>query len=581
MAVECYEIGRCFLPVKQLIVYRRYILIMTLMCFALYNRNMIIRSLNIPSEKLYQMHARLSYPTRETNRMVIGNTNINGSIEMEKNINVQKEHSKYTSDIDGLAFREGEVIWSDPPGDFQQRLAIYNEAMDQLRSQMIQQSHLPWRDLKTNITLIDGFDEGTLYKTANTKLFTLALSRRNVIDKDGNYPCLEDNINYLIQNYFIGSSATPYCDYTTKLADQLHAVKIPIYQCNENITRSLKPRCLKPIDLFPRHYWGRKNIPDSKYSMPYRDHLPEYVFYIHGIYDGVINEDGYVFTESIKLVDLTCKVKYTTTIVPDNYKSSPLYSEVFVMSQVCGSMHYHSIAEALPRTAPYIDFLKKHEEIKILASDADPGSVTAKALEIMGINPNRIVTGVVRAKIVYLPQGSSCSYPNQHLVQVASLRYRQYMDKKTTNTTRNSMVVIHRTKDRLLRNYDAKEQLMRTLAKDFKFKFEVFSDDPVPPFEKQMEMFRRAVVIIGPHGAGLVNMMYSEPGTVVVEGTGSPPRLNLCFVRLAYILGHHHHAIPTLGKWAGFVNINTHTWFTQIKKVLNTYFKKRLATDQI
>ena len=77
---------------------------------------------------------------------------------------------------------------------------------------------------------------------------------------------------------------------------------------------------------------------------------------------------------------------------------------------------------------------------------------------------------------------------------------------------------------------------MRTLAKDFKFKFEVFSDDPVPPFEKQMEMFRRAAVIIGSHGGGLVNMVYSEPGTVVVEGTASPPRLNLCFVRLAYIL---------------------------------------------
>ena len=48
----------------------------------------------------------------------------------------------------------------------------------------------------------------------------------------------------------------------------------------------------------------------------------------------------------------------------------------------------------------------------------------------MGRNPNRIVTGVVRAKIVYLPQGSSCAYPNQHLVQVASLRYREYIDKK-------------------------------------------------------------------------------------------------------------------------------------------------------
>ena len=186
MAVECYETGLFLLLFKLFIVHRRYILIliMTLLCFALYNRNMTIRSLNIPSEKFYQMSARTSYPTRETNKLVVGNTKTNGSIEVENNINLQKEHSRYTSNNDGRVFREGEVIWSDPPGDFQQRLTIYNEAMDQLRSQMIQQIHLPWRDLKTNITLLDGCHEGTLYQTANAKLFTLALRRRNIIDMD-------------------------------------------------------------------------------------------------------------------------------------------------------------------------------------------------------------------------------------------------------------------------------------------------------------------------------------------------------------------------------------------------------------
>ena len=215
--------------------------------------------------------------------------------------------------------------------------------------------------MKTNITLLDGFDEGTLYQTANTKLFTLALSRRSIIDKDGKYPCLEDNINYLIQNYFISSNALLYCDYTRDLAENSHTIQIPIYHCNENITRSLRPRCLKPIDLFSRSFVTRVNLPESylNYPMHYLDHLPEYVFNVHGIYDGVINEDGYAFTESIKIVDVACKINYTT-VVPDNYKSSPLYSKVFVISQFRGSMHYHSIAEALPKTAPYLDFLKKN-----------------------------------------------------------------------------------------------------------------------------------------------------------------------------------------------------------------------------
>ena len=80
---------------------------MTLLSSALLNRNMIIRSFNIPSEKFYQMTTRSSYPTRETNIIVIGNTKTNRSIEVENNINVQKEPSIYTSNIDGPVFLGG------------------------------------------------------------------------------------------------------------------------------------------------------------------------------------------------------------------------------------------------------------------------------------------------------------------------------------------------------------------------------------------------------------------------------------------------------------------------------------------
>ena len=66
------------------------------------------------------------------------------------------------------------------------------------------------------------------YQTANTKLFTLALRRRNIIDTYGKYPCLEDNINYLIQNYFIGSIVTPYCDYIGALAERLHRLECQV-----------------------------------------------------------------------------------------------------------------------------------------------------------------------------------------------------------------------------------------------------------------------------------------------------------------------------------------------------------------
>ena len=32
-------------------------------------------------------------------------------------------------------------------------------------------------------------------------------------------------------------------------------------------------------------------------------------------------------------------------------------------------------------------------------------------------------------------------------------------------------------------------------------------------------MFNQAFLVIGPHGAGLSNLLFSEPGTAVIEGT--------------------------------------------------------------
>jgi len=58
-----------------------------------------------------------------------------------------------------------------------------------------------------------------------------------------------------------------------------------------------------------------------------------------------------------------------------------------------------------------------------------------------------------------------------------------------------------------------------------------------------MMMFHSAVIIVGPHGAGLSNMLFSQPGTYVVEGICPPPRVNMCYRVLTQLLGHHWHGV--------------------------------------
>jgi len=49
--------------------------------------------------------------------------------------------------------------------------------------------------------------------------------------------------------------------------------------------------------------------------------------------------------------------------------------------------------------------------------------------------------------------------------------------------------------------------------------------------------------VVAPHGAAESNLLFSQPGTYVVEGVCNLPLVNLCFQRLAHILGHHWHGL--------------------------------------
>jgi len=69
---------------------------------------------------------------------------------------------------------------------------------------------------------------------------------------------------------------------------------------------------------------------------------------------------------------------------------------------------------------------------------------------------------------------------------------------------------------------------------------------------QQVELFQQADVIMGPHGAGLGNMVFAPPGTKVIE-LGTPYRPYDCFGELAAACGHPfywHVGIPVDGNLA-------------------------------
>jgi hypothetical protein len=59
------------------------------------------------------------------------------------------------------------------------------------------------------------------------------------------------------------------------------------------------------------------------------------------------------------------------------------------------------------------------------------------------------------------------------------------------------------------------------------------------PFIEQVEIFRRASVVIGPHGAGLTNLIFAPKGTRVLEFF-EPTEVRRCYWALCRELGHDY-----------------------------------------
>ena len=99
-----------------------------------------------------------------------------------------------------------------------------------------------------------------------------------------------------------------------------------------------------------------------------------------------------------------------------------------------------------------------------------------------------------------------------------SHEYRVYIWNKITGEKNwNSVVLIKRLHSRRFNQQTQVENVVNNLTDKFDFRNELFPDNPSPSIEDTMLMFYRALVIIGPHGAGLSNMLFSHPRTVVIE----------------------------------------------------------------
>ena len=269
--------------------------------------------------------------------------------------------------------------------------------------------------------------------------------------------------------------------------------------------------------------------------------------FLHVIPNGVVDRKGYVDTETVRFVPLLCKSSRMAGLRRIR-KPSTFVDEVFVISQNMGGGFYHISNTVLPRLVPYLNFLKKHEHIKLHVNMHSPKRAYSKPAYIryltqLGLHPDRMVEGLIAARVVYLPKGGTCWHTVQPNGQVLSHVLRNFVRKlfpqETVLQSRN-LVFIKRLDNRRLNQSDEIKPILHKLAEHYRLNFKMYSGS-----ESERDtwlMFYNAVMIVAPHGAGLSNMLLSRPGIYVVEVLCAEEP-NFCYKDLAFRQGNYYRGI--------------------------------------
>ncbi len=292
-------------------------------------------------------------------------------------------------------------------------------------------------------------------------------------------------------------------------------------------------------------------------------HPPNEVIFtfMNVIENAVISGNGEVFVNNVCIKTQRCTSAWYNIESQTNIDTLPFYEEVLTITEQTQVWYYHATIEDLTRIAPYLSFLHDHPSIKIHITRAD---FHIKMLTFLGISAERLIWGAVRAKIVFLPAGTTCGRPGLFNTGLLSLQFHQRVAARLGNFKRDRIVIIRRAdKKRQFYHHNDIVTMVTEEAAPYNIVVEVFRDDPTPTLETYIELFQHAKLVIAPHGAGISNQLFTQPGTVIIEGLcymepwrffcflGYIPwlchrdtsRFSLSFRNLATMLGNHYHGI--------------------------------------
>lgn len=218
----------------------------------------------------------------------------------------------------------------------------------------------------------------------------------------------------------------------------------------------------------------------------------------------------------------------------------------FMIGQYWGESYYHGMIEDLPRLM-YVKDLNVPTTTTILAM---PGALTTQNRTQHFWNPYILESSTISwipyqpqntiyfVKRLIVPTGTPCGKVQSKPVQFVRERLSRHFQ---TNDTK-PVILVQQRSHRGLRNHD---ELVRSLEERFAECCEIVVHHDHQDMEEYATLHHRATVVIGPHGAGFSNLIFTNINIIrgmielhSTEGNLGPTKLpNPCHQITAKALG--------------------------------------------
>jgi len=185
--------------------------------------------------------------------------------------------------------------------------------------------------------------------------------------------------------------------------------------------------------------------------------------------------------------------------------------------------YFHFLTEVLPNVL----FLKDPHPIYCQTSP-----FTLPLFRWFGIQ-NSIISSLPKAVCRIKAKYVECGNPSPE-----KLRLLRNVIESKVKFERQYGILIHRQKSRALLNESDVLVTLQTVYPSIEWK--IFD---LPTIEETIDLFSKAAIIVGSHGAGMTNMLFSSSGIPIVEFMPLE-QPNVCYWHLSEVLGNRYYMIP-------------------------------------